>query len=352
MKKTHLLLIVIFVGLTLALSACVPGPRVTGAPGVTLGEDMAYVGYANFVYALNSDSGAIEWQYPEERDNQIVFYSQPLVADDGVFVGDLANNFYKLDRETGDMVWTFSGSKGYFIGKAAENDGVVFAPSNDGTLYALDSSGDLLWGFTTGHYLWAQPLIANNTIYQASMDHTLYALTLGGEEKWATELGGAIVNAPVISEDGSVLYAGSLGNEIVAVDADSGDILWRYETEESVWGAPLLHDGSLYFADSGGNLYAISDDGGTALWQTEYQGAVLGGLTLIDDGFALATEQGVVKAFDFDGSPRWESTLEGEIYQSPVVHGENLMVGTINGDKLVYAFNLSGVQLWSMSPEN
>ncbi len=352
MKKTHILLIVIFAGLTLTLSACVPGPRVTGAPGVTLDEDMTYVGFANFVYALDNQSGSVEWQYPQGRDNQIVFFAQPLVVDDGVYIGDVANNFYKLDRENGEMVWTFSGAKGYFVGKAAEHDGVIYAPSNDGALYALDANGELLWKFATGHYLWAQPLIANNTIYQASMDHTLYALTLGGEEKWSIELAGAIVNVPAISDDGNVIYVGSLGNEIVALDAEDGDILWRYETEDSIWGAPLLHEGNLFFADSGGNLYALSDDGSSALWQEEYEGAVVGGLTAIGDGFAMATEQGVVKAFDFDGKPLWESTLDGEIYQSPVVQGENLVVGTINGDKLVYAFNLSGVQLWSKTPEN
>ena len=43
MKKTHRLLLMIFVSLTLTLSACVPGPRVTGAPGLALGEETAFL---------------------------------------------------------------------------------------------------------------------------------------------------------------------------------------------------------------------------------------------------------------------------------------------------------------------
>jgi outer membrane protein assembly factor BamB len=351
MKKQHISIMVLFL-LTLVLSACVPGPRVTGAPGITAAADRTYVGYGSYVYALDNRNGTISWRYPDEQNNQIVFYSQPLVTGDSVYIGDLANNFYKLDAETGEMVWTFSGAKGYYIGRAAENDGVVFAPSNDGTLYALDGSGELLWSFETGHYLWAQPLISDNTIFLGSMDHHLYALSLGGEERWSTELSGAIVSAPIASEDGGTLYVGTLGKEIVALDAASGDILWQFQTEASVWGSPLQHADGLFFADSAGNLYSLSDDGSETRWQLEAGGALIGGLAMIEDGFVLATEAGLVKAFDFDGSPIWEATLEGEVYQSPAVSGENLLVGTINGDRLVYAFNLAGVQLWSMTPED
>jgi len=75
-------------------------------------------------------------------------------------------------------------------------------------------------------------------------------------------------------------------------------------------------------------------------------------LTATEDGFVLVTEEGVVKAFDFDGKPGWEATLDGEIFQAPATNGEMLIVGTIEGDKLVYAFNITGVQIWSTTPEN
>ena len=40
MKKSHFLLIGIFLGMTILLSACMPGPRVTGSPGITTEDDM------------------------------------------------------------------------------------------------------------------------------------------------------------------------------------------------------------------------------------------------------------------------------------------------------------------------
>jgi len=352
MKKSHILLIVFFLGLTLLLSACVPGPRVSGTPGIELSDEMVFVAYGNFVYGLDVTTGSVEWHYPDEANNKVVFYAKPLVTDDFVYIGDLANEFHKLNIESGTAEWTFSGSSGYFIGQAAEADGVVYAPSNDGSLYAIDADGDLVWKFETGHYLWAQPQIAENAIYIGSMDHFVYAISKNGDELWSSEMKGAVVSSPILSEDESVLFAGSIGGELVALDTDNGEQLWSFEADDSIWGNGILVGGTLYFADSGGNIYALDPNTGEALWRREFDGSVVGGLTAFEGGFVLATDEGVVQAFDLDGTPVWQTTPGGEMMQAPAANHEYLVAGTINSDNLVYGFNLTGVQLWSTTPEN
>lgn len=352
MKKTRNVVIVVLLGLTLILSACVPGPRVTGSPGISLADEMVFVAFGNYVYSLNQDSGSVIWYYPEDRDNQVVFYAQPLVNEDYVFVGDLANNFHKIDIETGDAEWTFTDADGFYIGQAAEENGIVYAPNNDGSLYALDENGDLLWSFETGHYIWAQPQISEDAIFIGSMDHHVYAVSKSGEELWSVEMGGAVVGSQLINEDGTILFVGTIGKEMVALDTSTGEILWRFDTGESVWGRPILVNGSLYFSDSGGKIYALDVNSGDVQWQGEVFGSVIGGLTALENGFVVATEEGLVKAFDFDGNSQWEATLEGEIFQAPAVNDEIIVAGTIDGDNLVYGFSLSGVQLWSTTPEN
>ncbi len=352
MKKSHYLIIALFLGLTFILSACVPGPRTVGSPGLSVSDENVFVSYSSFVYSLDTTSGSVNWHYPDEADSQVVFYAPPLVTDDYVYVGDLANNFHKIDIETGQAQWTFTEAQGFYIGQAAEDEGIVYAPSNDGRLYAINSEGNLLWSFEADHYIWSQPQINADAVFFGSMDHFVYGVSKNGDQLWAVELGGAVVGSPVLSEDGTKLYVGSIGNDMVALDTSNGDLLWSFEADESVWGQALLADGNLYFGDSGGNLYALNPDDGSPLWQTEFAGSVVGGLTAITDGFVLATEEGVVKAFNFDGTPNWESTLAGEIFQAPAVSDEFLVAGTVNGENLVYAFNLSGVQLWSTTPEN
>ena len=352
MKRSRNVIIVVLLSLTFILSACVPGPRVTGSPGISLSDEMAYVAFGNHVYGLNPDSGSVLWQYPEDRDNQVVFYAQPLVGEGFVYVGDLANNFHKIDSQTGDAEWTFTEANGFYIGQAAEENGIVYAPNNDGKLYALDENGDLVWSFETGHFIWAQPQISSDAIFIGSMDHFVYAISKNGDELWSVRMAGAVVGSQLLSEDGSILFVGSIGQEMVALDTSNGEILWRFETGESVWGRSILVDGSLYFSDSGGNIYALDGDNGDVQWQAEVFGSVIGGLKALEDGFVVATEEGLIKAFDFEGNPQWEATLEGEILQAPAVNDEILVAGTIDGENLVYGFNLSGVQLWSTTPEN
>lgn len=352
MKKNKLMILAITLGLTLILSACVPGPRVTGTPGISVADEMAFVSYGNLIYGLDINSGAVEWSYPADPSAQVVFYAPPLVTESFVYVGDLANQFHKLDKETGSAIWTYSGAGGYFIGKAAEEDGIVYAPSNDGKLYALDENGDLIWTFETGHYLWAQPTIKDETIYIGSMDHFIYAISMDGKERWSVELKGAIPYAPIVSEDGRTVFVNSLGKEMVALDTSDGTLQWSFESKESIWGQVVLLDGTLYLADSAGNIHALDSTNGEERWQEKVSGSVIGGLTALDNGFVLATKEGLIKAYDFDGNSLWEATLDGETYQAPVTNGQVLVAGTIEGENLVYGFDIDGVQLWSTTPEN
>ena len=352
MKKSHILLITLFIGLTLLMSACMPGPRVVDAPGLSLDDTDAFVAYGNFVFSLDASNGSVNWAYPDKANNQVIFYAPPLVTEDAVYVGDLANEFHKLDKATGQEVWTFSDAQGFFLGQAAISDSVVYAPNNDGTLYALDANGNLLWTFETGHYLWSQPQIMGSVIYLGSMDHFVYAISLDGQEIWSKELSGAVTGAPILNEDGSLLFVGSLDNKMVALDTASGDEVWTFDTTESVWGSSVLADGKLIFTDSAGAIFGVSAETGEALWQTAISAEVVGGVASIGDGFVVATKDGQLRAYDLDGAPQWEATLDGEIYQAPVSNNDFLIAGLIDGDSLVYGFNLTGVQLWSTTPEN
>lgn len=364
MKKYRILIVIAIVAIAVILSGCTTGPRVTGSPGMALSEDTVYVAYGNFVYKMNSSTKNVEWSFPDESSNKIIFYAQPLVAGDFVYVGDLANNFYKINIETGNDEWTFSEAKGYFVGLAAEEDGIVYAPSNDGNVYAIDANGNELWRFETGHFVWAQPQINEDLIYIGSMDHYVYAVDKSsGEEIWSYEMDGAVIGAPTLNEDSSVLYAGSIGNEMVALNtsaqSDEDRVLWRFDAGGelgSIWGSAILVDDTLYFADTNGYIYALDAYTGEEVWPgpIEFSGTIIGGLTALEDGFVFATEEGDIQGYYFDRSsmPEWNKNVEGEIFQAPVVNDKYLVVGAIGGEDLFYLYDLDGTLIWSETPEN
>lgn len=353
MKKTHLLLITLFIGLTLLMSACATGPRVTDAPGLAVDDTDVFVAYSTYIFSLDGANGSVNWAYPEKGSAAVVFYAPPLVTDDAIYIGDLANTFHKLDKTSGEEIWSYTGSQGFYLGQAAIYDGVVYAPNNDGNLYALDAdNGSLLWIFKTSHYLWSQPQIANDTIFIGSMDHFAYAISLAGEEIWSSELAGAATGAPLLSENGSMLFVGSLGNRMVALDTATGDVVWTFETDQSVWGTAVVSEGKLVFTDTAGNVYIVSAENGESLWHTEISGEIVGGASFIVDGFIVATQDGQLQAFGFDGTPLWQDSVDGEIYQAPVANSDFLVTGMIKGDDMVVGYNVAtGTQLWSTTPE-
>jgi len=361
MKKYRILILTAIIGIGLILSGCVPGPRVTGSPGLDISDEMVFVAYGNFTYAVNLETKVVEWGFPEESSNKIVFYAQPLVTNDFVYVGDVANNFYKIDSQTGNEVWTFSDAKGFFIGQAAIEDDIVYAPSNDGFVYALDANGEELWRFETDHYVWAQPQISDDVVYIASMDHFVYAVSKDeGTEIWKHKMNGAVISSPALSSDGTVLYVGSMGKEMVALDTtadvDEDHVLWSFNADgdlNTVWGKPLLVEDTLYFTDSTGKIYALDAATGETVWPRpiEFSGSIIGGLTKLNDGFVFATESGDIQAYGFDGTLIWQRSIEGEIIQAPVINAEYLVVGAVDAEELIYVFDLDGNPIWSDTPE-
>ena len=58
-----------------------------------------------------------------------------------------------------------------------------------------------------------------------------------------------------------VVYVGSGDSYLYAVDAASGELLWRYETGDNVGSSPAVVDGVVYFGSDDGYLYAVGARG-------------------------------------------------------------------------------------------
>ena len=55
---------------------------------------------------------------------------------------------------------------------------------------------DQKWVFSTGGMIWSRPIVSQNIVYIGSLDHKMYALDKNtGEELWSFETNGGIVTA-------------------------------------------------------------------------------------------------------------------------------------------------------------
>jgi eukaryotic-like serine/threonine-protein kinase len=338
------------------LSACTGAAfNSTSWAGITVNGDSAYVTYNQHVYAINLSNGTEKWRFPQEADNKITFYAAPEMSPDGqLIVGGYNHILYSLDPANGQLNWSFSQAKDRYIGGPLASEAGIFAPSADNNLYALDQNGNLLWIFPASEPLWAKPATDDTCecVFLTSMDHHVYAIDAqSGNQKWKSDdLDGAIVGTPAFSGEGR-LFVGTFGNEMIALDTNTGRILWRFKTENWIWSGPTQGDQMVYFGDLSGNLYAINAADGTQQWKIKPNDKIVGIPMVIDDMIVFTTELDTVYAVDKGGNPLWSQAIGGRIYSSPVAAGDLILVAPIDSDALLVALATNGTQRWKFSPE-
>ena len=89
------------------------------------------------------------------------------------------------------------------------------------------------------------PTVTNGVVYAGSNDDHIYALDAEtGALLWGFETGGGIRSSPTVAND--IVYVGSNDNHVYALDASTGDLLWSHDTADWVQYSPTVKDGVVY----------------------------------------------------------------------------------------------------------
>jgi outer membrane protein assembly factor BamB len=187
-------------------------------------------------------------------------------------------------------------------------------------------------------------------VYLAGLDHFLYKLdSRDGTLIWERELSGALADEPA-SFDG-LLLVGTFGEELVAVDKQSGQVAWAVETGDWVWGNPGVADDMAYFGDVAGAFYAVNQSGST-IWDFNVDGQIAASPVLDEENVYFVTQDGSVFARTAsDNSPQWEQSVEGRLLSDPALVDGKLIVAAVEGENLLTTFDVtSGAILWTYQP--
>lgn len=344
-------LLALFIALALTLSACGAVPANSFA-GLSSDGKLLYVANQSFIFAVDSGSGSIQWQYPQKADQNVVFYAPPAVANGWVYAGDYKNVLFAFKLEGLDPVnpvpsWTFEThkDKGRIIGSPLVVGDTVVVSSSDSHVYALGTTSNTLkWTFTARNSLWSSPVSDGKLVFQAGMDHYLYAIDLAsGTKKWEIDLGGPISAGLTLGPDG-ILYTGTLSSELIAVDTGAGKLLWRKKIDGSIWSAPLLHENTLYFGTDKNKVYLVSVPEGAIEKTVDAGGVVMAAPVYTKDAVVIVTEAGDVFSLTLDGSnkPWTRKVSKGMLYSTPIVLNEQIILATFQGDHLLAGFGFTG----------
>jgi len=359
MRSKILLFSLTLIILASLLSSCVGGSTGVASswPGLTANGGLVYLASGQHVYAIDYANGSEKWRFPSEALKNTEFYAPPaLTADGQLIIGSFNHKLYSVDAASGTQRWVFEGAKDRYIAGPLVTDKAIYAPSSDGNLYALDLNGKLLWTFTTEGAIWATPstYAECDCVYISSMDHHVYVADSDtGRQLWQSEtLGGSVIGSPTFDAENMLLFVGTFDKEIVALDVQNGQIEWRVPTDERVWSAPLLVDGTLYFGDAAGYFYSLSATNGAQNWKIQPLpgSSIVGTPILAGETIYFTSESESVYGVNAAGTVDRTFSIAAKLYTSPVWVGDKLLVAEMGGDALLVALNENGAQQWAFAP--
>ncbi|PRB84681.1 outer membrane protein assembly factor BamB [Pseudomonas sp. MYb185] len=244
---------------------------------------------------------------------------QPALDGLTLYAADAKGRVVAMDRDTGKVNWQVK-LKEPLSGAVGVGGGRVLLGTLDGRVITLDENdGSELWRAQVSSEVLAPPQTNGDIVVVQSQDDKLVALDIGtGEQRWIYESSLPVLtvrghSTPVVSLHR--VYAGLASGRLVALDAENGIPLWeqriaqpqgRSELERMVDidGRLLLDDQTLYAATYQGNLVAVDAESGNIRWQRPTSSHAGPGA-----GFGsvyLSKADGTVEAYDQNrATPLW-----------------------------------------------
>lgn len=255
------------------------GGPVYGSPAAS-GDAVYVLSDDGFLYKLERVNGKAVWRFDThggsiKRVNYERLASRPAVSGGLVYVGSADGNLYAVDADKGTERWHFE-TGGPVRSDPAVADGRVFFGSMDDYVYAVDAStGALRWQYDTLKPVVSSPLVADGTVYVGSRSANLFAFEAAtGRVKWRKFYWTSWVESSARLRDG-VLYVGSSDYHVMlALDARTGNELWRFNTHGEAWPDPAVtekhvYTGSVGHSDFGSQagFYALDRASGKEIWR-------------------------------------------------------------------------------------
>lgn len=116
----------------------------------------------------------------------------------------------------------------------------------------------------------------------------------------------AILKAPILSHSGKFLFVAGAGNGLVALEAETGQIAWRAETNGSISSNPQVSpdDLRLYFITEGGVLESRDQQNGALYWQFHCDNMISNCAPNVQAEFSLSPDGMTLYYGDIEGNIR------------------------------------------------
>ncbi|MDP7235656.1 MAG: PQQ-binding-like beta-propeller repeat protein, partial [Candidatus Latescibacteria bacterium] len=79
-------------------------------------------------------------------------------------------------------------------------------------------------------------------------------------------------STPLLHE--TTLYTGAEDGYVYAIDIETGDTQWRFQTKRRIRSSPVISDSLLFIGSDDNHLYALHVETGRLVWSFETGGSI------------------------------------------------------------------------------
>jgi outer membrane protein assembly factor BamB len=185
-----------------------------------------------------------------------------------------------VSAKNGSKLWDFPTTSHTESSPCVAGGRVFFGAGDDG-VYCVDAvSGKEVWHFP-GLHVDSSPAVVGDRLYAGSGygDHQIFCLDARtGHLIWKRASDLPVFASPVVSGRRAFFGIGSgdlltssdaPAGALLCVDAENGNVLWRYDVSDGVHGKPAIDGRRVFFGSRDGNLYCVGRDDGQLRWKED-----------------------------------------------------------------------------------
>lgn len=248
-----------------------------------VGDSLVIISSDGQIISLYINNGSLKWN--SESLNEFSIHGKEFLLNKKNLFANHISQLFNWNVENGERKWSFPIEDPltlFNIGThASTNYGFAIAAGSN-QIFTIDFEGNIVFRknieYSSGyisHY--------ENKLYLAQGKTIHGALTLGritvlnaqnGDSLWAYNTdNGAFNIAPIIEDE--IVYAGAIGNsllnEVVALDAETGEVIWK-QAHDYMWTRAFALGPENVYVNTGGSLAALDKETGIINWRVEWLG--------------------------------------------------------------------------------
>jgi len=277
------------------------------------------------------DTPSLAWtaDVGDGSDDDARILTQPVVVDGVVYTMDAFGLVSAFDAASGRLIWSVDlaadeEDEGFFGGGVSYEAGRLFVSTGFAKIFGLDAgSGEVLWERRVPGPMRNGPTVYDGRVYALSVDNQVQALGAeDGRLLWnnvgVEEVANVLGAASPAANDAVALIPYSTG-ELLAIDVQSGRVIWSESLAAltrldpladipQIRGLPVIDRDAAFAVSHSGRMMAVELRRGVRLWEVDIGGIetpwVAGEFI-----FVLTSDSQLVAVRRQDGRIKWVTLL-------------------------------------------